>query len=65
MIQGPVSYYIGPTLIPPCLSEGLNLLNNLKSLGESPVKDEFKEMLKLFGVAPDLLNADNILSKGK
>ena len=29
------------------------------------MKDEFKEMLKLFGVAPDLLNMDNIISKGE
>ena len=54
----PLSLLSNLTGFPP----GLNLLNNLKSLEEgsgNTMKDEFKEMLKLFGVSPEV--AENLI----
>ena len=52
----PLSLLSNLSVFPP----GLNLLNNLKSVEEAgQVKDEFKEMLKLFGVAPEV--AENLI----
>ena len=58
----PLSLLSNLTGFPP----GLNLLNNLKSLEEgsgNSMKDEFKEMLKLFGVSPEV--AENLLPSGE
>ena len=52
----PLSLLSNLTGFPP----GLNLLNNLKMLEEGAgIKNEFKDLLKLFGVSPDV--AENLI----